>query len=179
MTLDVVPTGKPGALQVAFRGKPLPRVEVKATAQCGRSFSQNDSKQGIVEVLLPWRGSYLVHLRHTEEAPGARIRRGVKEEFSSQSFSTTIAVELRRGLSSPPRPPLLPPNVLPPSVPATKPGALDRTGEDWPGDTSRRSSRLPGAGHHALASPRRARPTPYAWQVPSLASCRQPSGSAR
>ncbi len=109
LTLDVLPVGSQGRFKVLFRGRPLPHTEVALTAESGWSLHEYSDEQGLVSFTMPWRGSYLVHVRHEEEKGG---RRGT-EAFDVASFSTSVAFSMPNGLKGPRRPERKPPNAVP------------------------------------------------------------------
>lgn len=71
MTLDIVPTGKPGEARVYFRGKPQGGVEVTLHAPGGEQKLTADA-DGFVRVAdLSKSGPYLLAIgRYSEELPG-------------------------------------------------------------------------------------------------------------
>lgn len=72
MTLDIVPTGKPGEARVYFRGKPLGGVEVILHAPAGDEQKLTADADGFVRVAdLSKPGPYLLAIgRYSEELPG-------------------------------------------------------------------------------------------------------------
>jgi hypothetical protein len=70
LTLDVVPTGKPGEFKVVYDGKPLAKAKVELVAESGWKKETNSGEQGTFTVSTPWRGAYVVEVEHTEARPG-------------------------------------------------------------------------------------------------------------
>jgi hypothetical protein len=110
LTLDVIPTGKPGALQVVFRGQPLAKAKVNVVAASGWGRELETDARGQVEVALPWKTRYLVAVRHEEARSGSRKGKSGDEAFDSASFMTTLSFASRAGLTAPPVPAPAPPN---------------------------------------------------------------------
>lgn len=72
MTMDIVPTGKPGEARVYFRGKPLGGVEIGLHAPAGDEQKLTADAEGYVRVAdLSKPGPYLLTIaRYSEELPG-------------------------------------------------------------------------------------------------------------
>lgn len=118
LTLDILPTEKPGEFQIFFRNQPLSGSEVTLTAANGWVLQATSNDSGKVQFRLPWRSGYVVHTRHREDKPGERtIAKGKKEAFDSASFSTSLSFDIRAGLTPPPRPVAKPPNKIEASNP--------------------------------------------------------------
>jgi uncharacterized GH25 family protein len=128
LTLDVVPTGKPGEFQVVFRGAPLPKAEVSLVAVSGWSLTGRTDELGKVSFKLPWKGGYAMLVRHKDPTPGKRkTAQGTEEAFDVQSFATTLTFVTPNGLVSPPAPPPAPPNEMPAEAPKPPPAAAPAT----------------------------------------------------
>jgi uncharacterized GH25 family protein len=106
LTLDIVPTGKPGEVQVVYRGQPMPKAEIGIVAASGWSLDKQTDEQGKVSFPLPWKGSYLVKVRHVENVSGKRPGRSGQPEvkYDAASFATTLSFVTPTGLPSPPAP---------------------------------------------------------------------------
>jgi uncharacterized GH25 family protein len=106
LTLDVVPTGKTGEFQVTFRGQPLPKAEIGIVAVSGWGQEARTDDEGKVSFSLPWKGPYLVSIRHVDSTPGARPPAEGKpaEKYDLASFTTTLSFVTPSGLPSPPAP---------------------------------------------------------------------------
>jgi hypothetical protein len=87
MTLDIVPTGKPGEARVFFRGKPLGGVEVILHVPAGDEQKLTADAEGIVRVPdMSKPGPYLLAVaRYSEELPG--FFNGVPFGITSHSAS--------------------------------------------------------------------------------------------
>jgi uncharacterized GH25 family protein len=104
LTLDVVPTGKPGAFQVLFRQQPLPKAKVTVVAASGWERALETDEQGRLEIALPWKSRYLVAVRHEEAKPGTRKGKAGDEPYDTAAFATTLSFASRAGLAAPPAP---------------------------------------------------------------------------
>jgi uncharacterized GH25 family protein len=106
LTLDIVPTGKTGEFQVTFRGQPLPKAEIAIAAMSGWGQEGHTDAQGRISFPLPWKGAYLVSLRHVDNTPGQRPAAAGKpeEKYDVASFTTTLSFVTPSGLPSPPAP---------------------------------------------------------------------------
>ncbi len=106
LTLDVVPTGKVGEFQVVFRGQPLPKAEIGIKAASGWGQEGHTDEQGKISFNLPWKGSYLVAIRHVDNTPGQRPAAAGKpeEKYDLASYTTTLSFVRPSGLPSPPAP---------------------------------------------------------------------------
>jgi uncharacterized GH25 family protein len=106
LTLDIVPTGKTGEFQVVYRGQPLPKAEIGIVAASGWGQEGVTDEQGKVSFPLPWKGTYLVKVRHVEKVPGKRPGGPGKPEemYDAASFGTTLSFATSSGLPSPPAP---------------------------------------------------------------------------
>lgn len=87
MTMDIVPTGKPGEARVYFRGKPLGGVEVGLHAPAGDEQKLTADAEGFVRVAdLSKPGPYLLTVaRYSEDLPG--FFNGVPFGITSHSAS--------------------------------------------------------------------------------------------
>lgn len=105
LTLDIVPTGKPGELQVVYKTKPLAETEVVLTAQSGWQKHGETDKDGKVAFTLPWKGGYLVEVHHTDKTPGKRKLAAGEEKYDEATYVTTLSFSLSKGLVGAPVPP--------------------------------------------------------------------------
>lgn len=87
LTLDIVPTGKPGEARVYFRGKPLPDVEMGLHAPGKDQQKLKSDAEGYVRVTdLASPGPYLLTVaRYSEDLPG--FFNGVPFGITSHSAS--------------------------------------------------------------------------------------------
>lgn len=87
LTLDIVPTGKPGEARVYFRGKPLPDVEIGLHAPGQDQQKLKADGEGFVRVAdLSKPGPYLLTVaRYSEDLPG--FFNGVPFGITSHSAS--------------------------------------------------------------------------------------------
>src|SRR5690606_11463851 len=59
LTLDLVPTGRPGEFKLTFEGKPLPKKKVTLMTQSGWGKDKTTDAQGLVQFDMPWKGPYV------------------------------------------------------------------------------------------------------------------------
>lgn len=105
LTLDIVPTGKLGELQVVYKAKPLAEAEVVLVAQSGWEKRAATDKDGKVAFPLPWKGSYLVEVHHTDKTPGKRkLAAAGEEKYDEATYVTTLAFAQQKGLAGAPVP---------------------------------------------------------------------------
>jgi hypothetical protein len=95
LDLDVVPTGRPGEVQVHFKGKPLPRAKIALVTASGWGREQRTDADGRAAFNLPWSGTYVFEVSHTDATPGQRPgAAGAEERFDvSQHVSTLLVVQ--------------------------------------------------------------------------------------
>ncbi|MDR2625255.1 MAG: DUF4198 domain-containing protein [Zoogloeaceae bacterium] len=106
LTLDIVPTGKPGAFKVTFKGKPLPGASVEISVQSGWSKKARASDNGQVSFDLPWQGQYVLSVSHTDRTPGEREG----EKYDAVNHATTLTLVQPAGIAPLPAGPKARPN---------------------------------------------------------------------
>jgi len=106
LALDIVPTGKPGAFKVFFKGKPLAKAKVEVIAASGWAREVRTDAQGALEVSLPWQGRYVVEVEHTDATPGERAG----APYDVASYVSTLSFVTKDGMASPPPPPAATPH---------------------------------------------------------------------
>ncbi|PJJ19442.1 putative GH25 family protein [Janthinobacterium sp. 67] len=106
LTLDLVPTGKPGQFQVSYQGKPLAQAKVNAVVQSGWSKEAWSDAQGLVSFPLPWKGTYVLEVQHTDKTAG---QRGAQAHDKAM-FVTTLSLVQPQGVTPLPAGPALPPS---------------------------------------------------------------------
>jgi Domain of unknown function (DUF4198) len=104
-TLDIVPAGKPGLFKVFYQGKPLAKAKAELIAESGWKREFKTDEQGAFEVALPWRGSYVIEVQHSDATPG---KLG-EEAYDSVRCASTLFVRVADGLQGPPQPPVTTP----------------------------------------------------------------------
>jgi hypothetical protein len=57
LTLDIVPTGKPGSLKVVYDGKVLGKAKLALKAESGWQRELRTDEQGAFTASLPWKGT--------------------------------------------------------------------------------------------------------------------------
>ena len=71
MTLDIVPTGKPGEVRVFFRNKPLPGVELTLYTPEANDQELKSDKDGLVHFTSTEKGLFMLKVgRYREERAG-------------------------------------------------------------------------------------------------------------
>lgn len=68
LPLDLVLSGK--QVQVMLDGKPLPRARLTLYSANGWQRELRADDTGRVEIALPWTGRYVLHVKHSLDAPG-------------------------------------------------------------------------------------------------------------
>ncbi|RZI86520.1 MAG: DUF4198 domain-containing protein [Rubrivivax sp.] len=70
LTLDILPQDQAGSFRVYFRGKPLPKVDVKIVAPNTWAQEGRTDDNGMVRLPLPWKGQYIVQVVYLESGAG-------------------------------------------------------------------------------------------------------------
>lgn len=70
LTLDIVPSREVGNFKVYFRGKPLPKADVKIVAQNTWAQEARTDQEGAVRLPMPWKGQYILQVIHLEQGAG-------------------------------------------------------------------------------------------------------------
>jgi len=94
LTLDVVPTGRPGQFKVAFRGAPLRKAKVSVMAASGWGRELRTDEAGAFQVELPWKAPYAIEVSHADNTPGSRGG----QSFDLTNFVTTLSFVQTIGL---------------------------------------------------------------------------------
>lgn len=97
--LDVVPTGKEGRFRILYDGKPLPNALASVTTEAGWKRDVRTDRAGNIEVVLPWKGLYVIEVGVADDSPGVMGA----EAYDTMRFATTLAFRLGEGLEGPPR----------------------------------------------------------------------------
>ena len=106
LTLDLVPTGKPGQFLVSYQGKPLAEAKVNAVVQSGWGKEAYSDAQGLVSFALPWQGTYVLEVQHTDKTGGQRAG----EQYDKAMYVTTVSLVQPQGVAPLPAPPAAPPS---------------------------------------------------------------------
>jgi uncharacterized GH25 family protein len=106
LTLDIVPTGKPGQFQLSFQGKPLANTKVGVVAQSGWGKEAQSDEQGMVSFALPWKGTYVLEAHHTDKTAGQRDGK----PYDVASYVTTMSMVQDKGAAALAPPPAAKPN---------------------------------------------------------------------
>lgn len=86
LTLDLLPTGEPGAIRVYFRGQPLPGATVKILGQGaeeGKEATLTANAEGLIRFTPNGPGLVVLTCNHREKAPG--YTRGKGYELASHT----------------------------------------------------------------------------------------------
>src|SRR5690606_16832828 len=86
LTLDIVPTGEPGAFQVMFNEQPLPKTKVMLVTQSGWAKEDYTDDKGQVSFDMPWQGQYVAEVSHADRTPGERAA----EKYDGINYVTTL-----------------------------------------------------------------------------------------
>ncbi|MCW1884358.1 DUF4198 domain-containing protein [Luteolibacter flavescens] len=91
LTLDIVPTGKPGEARVYFRGKPLPDTKARLNAPDGSHTPLKTDAEGIVKFTTNDTGRWVLTVPgYSEEVPG--FANGQPYSVASHNASLTWVV---------------------------------------------------------------------------------------
>ncbi|TAJ36030.1 MAG: DUF4198 domain-containing protein [Reyranella sp.] len=93
LTLDVVPTGG-DKFQVVYKGKPLAKAKVEVRTPSGWGREEQTGDDGAFEVKLPWRGTYVFEVQHTDNDAG---KRG-DEAYDFANYVTSLTVVQPQGI---------------------------------------------------------------------------------
>lgn len=102
LTLDVVPTGQPGAFKVVYDGKPLAKAKVELIAESGWKKELHSDEQGAFTVALPWRGTYVIEIEHADNKGGGEGA----SAYDRKRFVTSLSFKIAQGAEGPPAPPV-------------------------------------------------------------------------
>lgn len=93
LTLDIVPTRDEGVFQVFFRGKPLPKADVKIVAPNTWAQEGKTAADGLVRLPMPWKGQYILQVVHLEK--GSDTYEG--KAYQAKRHRATLTVVSPRG----------------------------------------------------------------------------------
>jgi uncharacterized GH25 family protein len=99
LALDMVPTGKAGEFRLFFKGQPLPKAKVAMVTQSGWAREGHSDAQGLVNFDLPWRGTYVAEVSHTDTTAGERRGPGGAEKYDKVDYVTSLTVMKANGVS--------------------------------------------------------------------------------
>lgn len=105
LTLDVVPTGKPGSFKVVYDGKPLAKAKLELKAESGWQRELRTDEQGAFTASLPWRGTYVIEIEHVDAKAGGEGAGA----YDRKRFVTSLSFKVAQGLEGPPAPALIVP----------------------------------------------------------------------
>lgn len=99
LTLDLVPTGKDikdgVQVQAFYKGQPLPKAKIAIITAAGWGQEQHADAQGKLTVQLPWKGRYVLEVKHTDGAG----ERGA-ETYDKASYVTSLTLIQAQGLAA-------------------------------------------------------------------------------
>lgn len=112
LTLDLVPTGNNGPdgieVQVFYKDQPLPKARVEVVTPFGWSKALRGDDQGRLKLSLPWRGSYVLEVKHADSSAGERG----SEKYDRASYVTSLTITQPEGLAALPASPSTAPNKM-------------------------------------------------------------------
>lgn len=104
LTLDLVPTGVSGKdgteFQAFFKGQPLPKAKVEVITPSGWSQAHTTDAQGKITTTLPWGGTYVLEMSHSDRNAGERAG----EKYDRASYVTSLTINQSGGLKALPAP---------------------------------------------------------------------------
>lgn len=107
LTLDIVPTGKPGQFQLSYQGKPLAKTKVGVVTQSGWGKEAQSDEQGMVNFAMPWKGTYVLEAHHTDKTAGQRDGK----PYDVANYVTTMSMVQSTGATAIAAPPAAKPNL--------------------------------------------------------------------
>lgn len=109
LTLDLVPTGEHGKdsvqVQAFYKGQPLPKARIAIVTASGWAQEQHADAQGKLTVPLPWKGRYVLEVKHADGAG----ERGT-EKYDKASYVTSLTLTQAHGLAALPASPATTPS---------------------------------------------------------------------
>lgn len=96
LTLDLVPSGKPGEFKVYYKGQPLPKAKVGISVQSGWAKEAVSDEEGAVKFDLPWQGTYVLEVHHTDKTAGERDGK----PYDVASYVTTLSLAQSKGIKA-------------------------------------------------------------------------------
>jgi len=96
LTLDLVPSGKPGEFKVYYKGQPLPKTKVGIIVQSGWAKEAISDEHGAVKFDLPWQGTYVLEVHHTDKTAGERDGK----PYDIASYVTTLSLAQSKGIKA-------------------------------------------------------------------------------
>ncbi len=98
LTLDLVPTGQSSKnsvqVQAFYKGQPLPKAKVALVTGSGWAQEHHADAEGKLIVPLPWKGTYVLELSHSDKQPG---QRGT-DSYDRASYVTSLTLVQPTGL---------------------------------------------------------------------------------
>jgi len=110
LTLDLLPTGTPGELQLVYQGKPLPKTKVTLTVQSGWMKQAQTDEQGRVTFEMPWSGTYVAEASHEDRTGGERKDPDGAGKYDIVYYVTTLTYVKPDGIEPVPAGPAASPN---------------------------------------------------------------------
>jgi uncharacterized GH25 family protein len=105
LSLDLVPTGKPGEFKLFLKGQPKAKTKVTLVTQSGWAKEGKTDEQGVVSFDMPWKGTYVAEVSVNERGAGERPGANGPEKFESVSYVTTLTYVKADGMEPLPAPP--------------------------------------------------------------------------
>lgn len=101
LTLDLLPQDEPGSFRVVYKGQVLPKARVEVVSPSGWSRSVLADEQGRLRLELPWRGQYVLEVKHQDPSGGERAG----QRYEQALYVTTLSLVQTLGPAAPPPPP--------------------------------------------------------------------------
>ena len=105
LTLDIVPTGKPGSFKVVYDGKVLAKAKFELKAESGWQRELRTDEQGAFTASLPWKGTYVIEIEHVDAKAGGEGAGA----YDRKRFVTSLSFKVAEGMEGPPAPALVVP----------------------------------------------------------------------
>jgi uncharacterized GH25 family protein len=110
LALDIVPAGAVGAFKVFFKGQPLPKAKVTLVTPSGWAREGQTDAQGLVRLDMPWKGTYVAEVSHTDRTAGERPGANGPEAYDGANLVTTLTYVKAGGLAPVPAGPAAAPS---------------------------------------------------------------------
>ncbi|WP_372827414.1 DUF4198 domain-containing protein [Polaromonas sp.] len=114
LTLDLVPTGNAGKdgveVQAFYKGRPLAKAKVEVVTASGWSQTHHSDETGKLRLQMPWRGTYVLKLSHSDKTAGERVAASGPEKYDRASYVTSLTLMQPAGIAALPAPPPATPN---------------------------------------------------------------------
>lgn len=100
LPLDIVPTGKPGAIKVFYKDKPLAKAKLELISELGWKRELRTDENGALTVAIPWKGSYVITVEHLDPTAGTLG----SDAYELMRLVSTLSFKVADGDTAPPTP---------------------------------------------------------------------------